>query len=167
MKEYLEAGLIANTHGIAGDVVMDSYCNSPSEMARLKTLYLKEGEDYKELVIKKASVYKGRVLAHIEGYDSIESVAFLKGKTVYAKRSQFRLAKGAYFIADVIGLCAYNADTGELIGKISDVLMYGMGDIYEITCNDGHKALVPAVDEFIKKVDLENGVYISVIEGLI
>ena len=42
-----------------------------------------------------------------------------------------------------------------------------MGDIYEITCNDGHKALVPAVDEFIKKVDLENGVYISVIEGLI
>ncbi|MBQ2686161.1 MAG: 16S rRNA processing protein RimM [Clostridia bacterium] len=167
MNEYLEAGLIANTHGIAGDVVMDSYCDSPRVLAKLKVLYLKSGNEYRELKIKKAAEYKGRVLAHIEGYESIEQASALKGRTVYASRDQFKLGKGAYFIADIIGLPAYDINSGEKVGTLTDVLMYGMGDIYEITCEDGHKALVPAVPEFVKNVDTEKGVYFAFIEGMI
>ena len=107
------------------------------------------------------------MLAHVEGYESVDDATALKGKTVFVRRDQIKLAKGEYFIADVIGLPAIDKSNGERVGVITDVLMYGMGDIYEITCNDGHKALVPAVSEFVKEFDAEKGVYFAFIEGMI
>ena len=61
----------------------------------------------------------------------------------------------------------YDAESGEVYGKLSDVLNYGASDIYEIVKPDGKKAYVPVVDEFVKSVDLEKGIAIAVIEGLI
>lgn len=167
MKEYLEAGLIANTHGIKGDVVIESYCNTPKAFTALKSVYRLRRNEYTELVITKAAEYKGRVLAHIEGYNTPEEAAALKGCTVYAKREQFHLAKGDHFIADIMGLDAFDEESGEKVGVISDILMHSASDIYEITCLDGHKALVPAVAEFVRKVDIEKGVYFHFIEGML
>ena len=56
---YIEAGKIANTHGIGGDVVADSYCDAPEVLKALRSLYIKSGNEYKKLTIKKASLFKG------------------------------------------------------------------------------------------------------------
>ena len=49
---YIEAGKIANTHGIGGDVVADSYCDAPEVLKALSSLYIKSGSEYKKLTIK-------------------------------------------------------------------------------------------------------------------
>lgn len=164
---FLEAGKIANTHGIRGDVVVDSYCDSPDILLELPSLYLKNGNDYREITITKASFFKGRVLFHFDGYDSVEAAIPLKNRMIYAKREDFALEDDEYFIADLIGLSVYDENSGECYGKLTDVLNYGASDIYEIEKSDGKKAYVPVVPEFVKKVDLEKGVFISVIEGLL
>jgi hypothetical protein len=56
--------------------------------------------------------------------------------------------------------------TGEKIGTLSDVLNLGASDLYEINTKNGKK-LIPAVDEFIKEIDLEKGIFVSLIEGLL
>lgn len=164
---YIEAGRIANTHGIGGDVVADSYCDAPEILKALESLYIKSGNDYKKLIIKKASLFKGRVLFHFEGYDSIETAIPLKNRLLYAERSEFCLDEGEFFIVDLIGLSVFDAESGECYGKVTDVLNYGASDIYEIEKSDKKKAYVPVVPEFVKKIDIESGIYISVIEGLL
>ncbi len=165
-KEFLEAGKIINTHGIAGDVVVESYCDSPEVLMGLSDLYLKKGEEYAPLSFGKAVPFKGRVLCHFKGFDSVEAVIPLKNRLVYARRSDFRLAPGQHFIADLLGLPVLDEESGVCYGHLSDVLNYGAGDLYEITRPDGKKAYVPVVP-FVKKVDPESGIVIAVIEGLL
>lgn len=164
---YLEAGKIANTHGIRGDVVVDSYCDSPDVLIDLPSLFLKNGREYRELTVTKASYFKGRVLFHFEGYETVEAAIPLKNRIIYAKREDFILEEDEYFIADLIGLSVYDEESGECYGKLTDVLNYGASDIYEIERSDGKKSYVPVVPDFVKRVDIEKGIYISVIEGLL
>lgn len=167
-KEFLEAGKICNTHGIAGDVIVESYCDSEEVLRALPRLYLKKnGEEFQPLTPKKASLYKGRVLYHFEGFDRVEDVIPLKNRLLYAKRSDFHLAPGDFFVADLIGLPVTDEESGECYGHLSDVLNHGAGDLYEITKADGKKAYIPAVPAFVKKIDLESGITIAVIEGLL
>ena len=56
--------------------------------------------------------------------------------------------------------------SGEEIGKLSDVLNLGASDLYEINTKSGKK-LIPAVLEFIKEIDLEKGIFVSLIEGML
>ena len=118
-------------------------------------------------VVKKASFFKGRVLFHFAGYDRIEEAIGLKNKMIYALREDFELEEGEHFIVDLIGLSVYDVQSGEVYGKLSDVLNYGASDIYEVTKPDGTKAYIPVVDEFVKSVDLQKGIAVAVIEGLI
>ena len=55
---YIEAGKIINTHGIAGDVVAESYCDSPDVLRALPSLFLKTREEYVPLTVKKASFFE-------------------------------------------------------------------------------------------------------------
>lgn len=169
MKEtlYIEAGKIINTHGIGGDVVVESYCDSPEVLKSLPSLFLKNKEEYIKLTVKKASFFKGRVLFHFAGYDSIENAIGLKNKMIYALREDFSLEEGEHFIVDLLGLPIYDVESGAVYGKLTDVLNYGASDIYELAKPDGTKAYIPVVDEFVKSVDLEKGIAVSVIEGLI
>ncbi len=169
MKEslYIEAGKIINTHGIGGDVVVESYCDSPEVLQSLPSLFLKNKDGYMKFTIKKASLFKGRVLFHFAGYDCIEEAIPLKNKMIYALREDFALEEGEHFIVDLIGLPIYDIENGEIYGKLTDVLNYGASDIYEIVKCDGTKAYIPVVDEFVKSVDLEKGIAVSVIEGLL
>lgn len=166
-QRFLEAGKIANTHGIGGDVVVESYCDSPEILASLASLYLKKGEEYLPLSIRKANLFKGRVLFHFDGYNTIEEAIVLKNKLLYAERSDFSLAEGSHFVVDLIDLPVFDEDSGECYGVISDVVNYGGSDIYEIRKKDGTKALIPVVPAFVRKIDLDKGVFIHAIEGLI
>ena len=58
MKEYLECGKIANTHGVRGDVLIESWCDSPEVLAALKTVYTEKNGTYTPIKVQKASVYK-------------------------------------------------------------------------------------------------------------
>ena len=164
---YIEAGKIMNTHGIAGDVVVESYCDVPEVLKALPSLYLRSNGEYRKLDVKKASLFKGRVLFHFAGYDTVEAAILLKNRMIYAERADFLLEDGEYFIADLIGLPVYDRDSGETYGTVSDVVNYGASDIYEITKSDGKKGYVPVVPEFVKEIDLEKGIAIKVIEGLL
>ena len=164
---YIEAGKIVNTHGIGGDVVAESYCDAPEVLQALPSLFLKTKDGFEKLTVKKANFFKGRVLFHFAGYDRIEAAIPLKNKLLYALREDFGLEEGEHFIVDLIGLSVYDVSSGEVYGKLCDVLNYGASDIYEIAKPDGTKAYIPVVEEFVKSVDLKKGIAVSVIEGLI
>ena len=85
--------------------------------------------------------------------------------TIYAAREDLPLEEGDNFIEDLIGLPVVDAESGKQYGTLAGVINTGASDIYEIDTEDGIR-MIPAVDEFIKEIDLEKGIFITPIEGM-
>ena len=165
-KKYLECAIIINTHGVRGDVKMESLCDTPAVLAGLKRVYLYEGGAYREIKVLHSSVFKSFVLASLEGIDDIDKAMTYKGKTLYAAREDFKLKKGDFFIADLIGLPVIDNISGHTYGKITDVINRGASDIYVVKTEQGER-MMPSVKEFVKSIDLEKGIFVEVIPGLL
>ena len=165
MKEYLECGKIANTHGVRGDVLIESWCDSPKVLASLKTVYTEKNGVYTPITLQKTSVYKGRVMATLAGVSSLEDAAALKNTVVFAARADLPLAEGDFFVQDLIGLPVYELATKEKYGVLSDVISGAASDLYEVK-NERGTFLVPVVPAFVKEIDLEKGIAIEAIEGM-
>lgn len=165
-KQYLECAIIINTHGVRGDVKLESLCDSPEVLASLERVFVLENGKYREIEVKHASIFKQFVLATLEGVDDMDKAAAMKGTTLYASRDDFQLEEGDYFIADLIGLPVIDNVDGKVYGKIKDVINRGASDIYVVTTPAGER-MMPVVEEFVKRVDLESGVYVETIPGLL
>ena len=165
-KQFLECGIIINTHGVRGAVKLESLCDSPEVLASLERVFVLEGGKYREIEVKETSIFKQFVLATLEGVDDMDKAIAMKGTTLYANRDDFELGEGDYFIADLLGLPVIDNIDGKVYGKIKDVINRGASDIYVVTTPTGER-MMPVVDEFVKRVDLESGVYVETIPGLL
>ncbi len=163
---YLECGKIINTHGIAGNVKLESWCDTPYVLADLPVLYFKKEEEYIGRAVTSSAVQKRFVLLHFEGVDTPEDAEALRECIVYARREDLPLAEGDYFICDLEGLPLLDADSGEEYGSIIRVFNSGAQDILLVNTVNGER-MVPMVDEFIKKIDTDDAVYVKPIEGML
>ena len=164
-KKYLECGKIINTHGIKGAVKVESWCDSPYILAELERVFLEKNGELREYDIVHSSVFKQFVILELDGVMSIEAAEKLKNQTLYLSRDDMELDEGEVFVADLIGLPVIDTDTAVEYGKIIDVMNTGASDIYVIKTQTG-EAMMPAVKEFVKEVDLEKGVFVKPIEGM-
>ena len=163
---YIECGKIINTHGVKGAVKLESWCNTPAELANLKRIYLSDSGEYTAKKVKKASVFKQFVIMELDGLTDIDEALPLKNKTVYAARKDFKLAKGEFFICDLIGLDVIDADSGKVYGRLKETINRGASDIYVVDTPSGER-MMPAVDEFVDRVEIEKGIYVRVIPGML
>jgi len=164
-KNYLECGKIINTHGIKGAVKVESWCDSPYVLAELERVFLEKNGSFKEYEVIDASVFKRFVILELDGILTIEEAEKLKNRIIYLAREDMELEEGEVFIADLIGLPVVDVDSGVEYGKISDVMNTGASDIYVINTPNG-EAMMPAVKEFVKEINLEKGIFIKPIEGM-
>jgi len=160
-SRFLEAGRIVNTHGIHGEVKIQPWADSPDFLTGFDQIYI----DGSPVKIISAKVHKGCIIAALEGVSDIEGAVRLKNKTVSVARGDARLEKGKYFIADLIGLRALDAQTGDEIGVLAEVLSLPSGNVYII--RGAREVLVPAVPEFVEEIDVESGyIKLRLIEGM-
>ncbi len=164
-KKYLECGKIVNTHGVKGAIKLESWCNTPNDLAELERLFISLPGGMKEFKIVKASVFKQFVIVELEGINDFDTALSLKNKTAFASREDFVLEDGDYFIADLIGVQVIDANTAKIYGTLKEVINRGASDIYVVDTPDGEK-MMPAVEEFVKEVDLEKGIFVTPIEGM-
>lgn len=163
LSEYIEIGRVNNTHGIHGEVKVEVWCDDINEFLSLDTLYKEDGEVLKIASSRRADKL---VVVRFDGFTNPEQCAKLKGRSVFAKRDDLTLPEGRYYICDLMGLTVYDVDTNEKIGVISDILEKPASFVYTIKTENG-EFMIPDVDEFIKKVDINEGMYIKLIPGLI
>lgn len=160
-QEFLEAGQIVNTHGIQGEVKLQPWVDSPAFLLDFPTLYV-DGEGKQ---VAAARVHKNMLLIRFQGVDDVNAAMRLKGKTVYLARKDAKLEPGRFFLADLIGLTV-KTETGEVVGTLTEVMTPPAQNIYVVAGEDGTH-MIPAVPEFVKKVDIPGGeVTVSLIEGM-
>ena len=160
-KQFLEGGRIINTHGIKGEVKIESWCDSPEVLAGIKTLYL-DGAPRK---VRSPRVHKNCVIAYLEGVNNVDEAMLLKGKVVHINRKDIKLPKGQVFMVDLIGLKVLDDETGKELGTLTEVLSPSIQKIYVV--KGEREIMIPAVDEFIREINVEGGyVRVKLIEGL-
>lgn len=156
-KKYLEAGRIVGTHGLAGEVKVQSWCDSNEVLAGFGTFYL-DSEGRQGLEVKSARMHKNIVLVKLSEVDTVEQAELLRGRVLYIDRNDLRLPEGTYFVQDLVGIRVFDADSGEKYGVLSDVSFTGANDVYHVAGEDGKEYLLPAVEEMIISVDLEENI---------
>ena len=164
--QYLPCGKIVNTHGFRGTVKLESWCDSPQILASLKTLWFCKGGIYTSRRVLHASVFKQFVLMDLEGVETEEAADALRMTEVFASRDDLPLEEGSYFISDLLGLDVKDADSGEKLGVLKDINTQGARDLYVVK-NEHGEFMVPAVPEFIVKIDPADAVYVRPIPGLL
>ena len=98
--------------------------------------------------------------------DDMDKAMLLKGKLLYAAREDFALEEGEFFLVDMIGLDVIDADNGIVYGKLTEMINRGASDIYVVQTKNGER-MIPAVDEFIISIDINKGIFVRPIEGML
>lgn len=162
MKDsMLEVGKVLNTHGIRGELKVQSWCDTPEDLCQLETVYIGQ----RPYSVRQGRVHGSFALLTLEGIDSIDLALPLKNKILLASREALALEEGAHFVVDLIGLEARDFETGAVFGTVTDVLEYPAHDLYAVQGERSY--LIPDVPAFVKEVAPEKG-YISfvLLEGM-
>ena len=160
--QEMEIGKIVNTHGLRGHVKVEPWCDGIETFEYLDSIFIK-GTEYN---IESVKPHKNIFLLKLENIDDINVAEGLKGAVITADREKLPpLPEGTYYITDIIGLEVYEDE--KYIGKISDWIETGSNNVYIIKRSKGKDVLIPAIDDVIKKIDIENKTMsVKLLEGL-
>ena len=164
-KRFLEAAKITKPVGLRGEMRAQLYCDGCQLLTEFD-LYL--GREHKPVrVISAAPLKNDMCKIKIEGVSTVEETQALVGKMLYLDREDAELPEDTWFIADLIGLPVYDADSGQLYGKVEEILQNGPADVYSIKTGEGKQLFFPAIPEVLIDVDVEGEkIVIRPLEGL-
>ena len=164
LKQFLEVGKVTNVHGLMGEVKVQPWADSPEFLCQFQTLYV--DESHWPMKVERARVHKNMVIIKFEGPTDVPSALSLRNAILYIDRSDVDLPEGAFFLADIYGLEAQDAATGEVLGKIDDVLTLPANNVYVVK-GGARELMIPAVAEFIAETNIEGGyIRVNMMEGL-
>ncbi|MBN1782197.1 16S rRNA processing protein RimM [bacterium] len=167
-EDFVVIGQVVRPHGLRGELKTRILTDFPERYIINNRYWIRTpGDGSGWRLLKQIRWQNAFVLLRFEDVDSLEAAEAFRNATIEIPRDCCHdLPEGEYYIADLIGLEAKTTD-GKILGTLSDVIQQSAQDIYVI--NKGTKEiLVPAVQEFIEKIDLEAGeILINPIEGLL
>lgn len=165
LKQYLEIGKIVGTHGLRGMVRVQPWSDSGEFLQQFKTFYRKP-DGSEPLEAEQIQPHGGVVLIAFRTIETIAQAEELRGKILYISRKDALLPQGRYFIEDLIGCTVTDADSGRVLGTLSDVSETGANDVWHIA-NEGKEYLIPAIDEVLVSVEPEqSSVVIRPMKGI-
>lgn len=161
--EKIKIGRIVNAVALRGEVKVYNYSGYKERYEELDRIIV-ENTEYE---IEKVRYQQEMVILKLAGVDNRNDAEAMKNKDVFITEEDLdELPDDTFYIRDLIGLQAVD-DSGR-IGIVKDVLQPSAQDVYVIKTDSGRDIMVPAVKEFVKEVNLEEGfIRLSLIEGMI
>ena len=164
VQQFLEVGKITNVHGLMGEVKVLPWADSPDFLCKFKTLYV--DKSHWPIKVERARVQKNMVILKLEGVTDVNGALAMRNAVLYIDRADAKLPEGSFFLVDIYGLEARDADTGAVLGKIADVLTLPANNVYVIRGGE-REIMVPAVPQFIAETNIEEGfLRVNMMEGL-
>ncbi|KGB27374.1 16S rRNA processing protein RimM [Candidatus Liberibacter solanacearum] len=157
---------IGTTHGLKGEVYVNSYASNPMDLGR----YILYSDDAKEFKILYIYQNNKRLIATFDGIYDIHSAEKLRHLKLYARRQDFKdeeLEEDEFFNADLEELETFDLQ-GKYWGKICGIYDFGAGAVLEFKDSKEKKFLIPFTKSTVLSVNLkENKILIdSVSAGL-
>lgn len=162
MEQFVECGRIVNTHGVRGEVKAELYCDSDIFSPGRELLL--GGRPYRLLSRRQHGAF---LLLTLEGIATVEQAMPLKGRLITVPRSAIHLKKGQYLYQDLYGFSVLDLRTGQVIGRLAEVLERPASMLYRVEGPAG-EILIPAAPPFHVGVDFEaRQLQVRTIEGML
>lgn len=172
--EFVEVGLIRNTHGVRGEVKVTSHTDFPEqrfEKAGIRWVgYYRSG---KLVGIHEIELLSGRKIIQgkestwlltFRGFDTLEKASELLGARLLVKNADRpMLSADQFYIPELIGMSVQLKDSGKVIGSIVDIFNSGANDLLRVKLSqprenvggrdDDSLVWIPFVEEIVPVVD--------------
>jgi 16S rRNA processing protein RimM len=152
---FLVVGKLRRPHGVKGEIMMDVQTDFPQRLRRGKKLFI--GPERNPQVIRSVRSTNNALLISFDGFEDCDQVGVLRNLEVCVQASGLpTLPEGEFYFHQLIGLRVVD-EAGKLMGTLSEILETGANNVYVVREAEGKESLIPAIDEVIRKVDLERG----------
>ena len=168
MEEYLRVGVIANTHGVRGEVKIFATTDDIRRFKKLKKCIIDTGRERIDVEVESCKFFKQTPILKFKSIDQLNDVERFKGKDLLVHRDHaVKLEKNEFFIVDLIGLNV-ETDEGMELGILTDVLQTGANDVFVVKMSDGNEVLIPYIEQCVPEIHPETGkVTVHLLPGLL
>ena len=139
-----------------------------------------------EAKIKRVRYQKDKPVVKLEGIEDRNAAEAVRGMEVSIRACDLEeLPEGEHYVRDLIGFTVVDVAAGDevdkktkrtvpgvnsgvVVGTLKDVIQNTAQSILEVETDEGKTVLIPAVDQFLKEIDDEEGVIkVELIPGFI
>lgn len=150
-------GRFGRARGVNGDIYLIPYGDDPTRLTGLsKALMMVDGAAT-TVVLERTKIYSGKLAVKVKGYDTPETAATLARQELFLREDDLReLDDDVHYAFQLIGCQVVSVTDGveETVGTIKDVENYPASDVYLIEGESGELYRLPAIKEFVRKIDL-------------
>ncbi len=159
---YVAVGRVLAPFGVRGEIKVEPLAPQQTFAPGRSVILHAERRE-----IKSSRRHKGAVLLKLTGIDTPEDVAGYRNEYLQVPKTDLTaLEEGEYYRYELIGLRVVSTE-GEELGEIAEVLERPANDVFVVRGPTG-EALIPAVGEIVREVDVEGGVVtVEVVPGLL
>lgn len=154
--QWAAVGEVTAPFGMRGEIKVRPLTDFPERFARTKTLYI--GDERTPHTVEAARVQGLQVVLRLAGIAGVQAAEALRGATLWIPAAELLpLPQDSYYLHDLVGLRVRHVD-GRMLGVVGDVLTGAGNDLLVVRdAQTGAETLLPAVKEFIKRVDVPAG----------
>ncbi len=169
--ELFDIGRITRPHGLRGEMKAVLTTEFPERFRAMDSVIVQpSGNVATRYKVISARSQKDFVILRLEGIDSVEAAERLRGSLLRVTREELiPLPPGHFYIFDLVGLQVFT-DSGQLLGKVKEVLQPGANDVYVVERTDRGKEdiLLPAIKDVVKDIDVDSGrMVVHLLPGLV
>lgn len=166
-QELISIGVVVGTFGNKGELKVKILSDFPELLDLAPNVFIELKTEVVPIEIERIRPHKKFLLVKVKNSNSITNGLQFKGGFIsIEKKYRPELEAGEYYHDELIGL-EVKTESGRNFGIVKDIHRYGTNEILIIS-NSGKEHMVPAVDEFVVKVDIESGyLIIRPIKGLL
>ena len=167
-EEQVLIGKVGSPNGLKGEVRITLYQHDSTNLKEGKVLLLKHARNQKGKVsadgdicaeVQRVRYQKDRPVVKLEGIDDRNAAEAIRGLEVYIQADSLEpLPEGEHYVRDIIGCRVVDIAEGREIGVLRDVIQNTAQSILEVETSEGKTVLIPAVDEFMRRIDEEEGI---------
>ena len=152
MSEFFLVARILSIAGKDGFVKIELFTDYPERFYKLKKIFIDFFNDKKELKIQSVKKLGNSILLKFENFNSSKDVNILVSKNLFIKEDELLIlpANQAY-IHDILGSIVLKNDVK--IGIVTDIIILKSNNVYVIKENNGNELLIPAIDDYVEKLD--------------
>lgn len=167
--EYVKLGTIIGSFSLDGTLKVISTTDFAKERYKPgNTIYLfNKDKEYMELTVVSFRMNGKLDFVKVKEITTKEEAESYKGCDLLFNKEEASLPKGYYHFADLEG-CGVFLEDSTSIGKVIKVEEYPAQNTLRVRTNDKKEILIPFVNAFIIKVDINNKkIIVRLIEGML
>lgn len=149
---YVIVGRILRPHGVRGLLRLAPDTDFPQRLRQLRQAVLLKHGTPTPVTIESARSIGEEMLLKIAGVESRDAAAAWRGADLAVPRSDAApLPPDYHYVFEIIGL-RVEAETGEVLGTITEILRTGSNDVY-VVMGETREILIPAISSVVVTID--------------